>query len=66
VFYLALGKQASLPSVFFLALGKQASLPSVFLGTWQRNKKISSPNLKTFSNHHIQHLVLHVKIWYIF
>jgi hypothetical protein len=61
---IALGKFACLV-FFFFALGKQA-LCQVFFGTRQRNNFFSFPNLQTFSTLHIQHVVLHVKIWYIF
>ena len=79
VYYiLALGKDESLPSVFlhsansslpsvlFLALGKDHNLPSVFIYTWQRIKLFLTSNPKTFSTLHIQLVLLHVKILYIF
>ena len=55
-----------LPSVLFLALGKDHNLPSVFIYTWQRIKFFLTSNPKTFSTLHIQHVLLHVKISYIF
>ena len=65
VFFLHLAN-SSLPSVLFLALGKDHNLPSVFIYTWQRIKLFLTSNPKTFSTLHIQHVLLHVKISYIF
>ena len=55
-----------LPSVLFLALGKDYDSQSVFFYTRQRIKLFPTFNLKNFSTLHIQHVLLHVKIWYIF
>ena len=57
-----LGKEGGLPSVFLHSINN--IFAECFFGTRQRNKFFFSSNLETFSTLHIQHVVLHAKIWY--
>ena len=51
---------------FFVTHGKACLCRVFYFGTRQSNKNFLSSHLETFSILHIQHVVLHVKIWYIF
>ena len=78
VLFLALGKDKCLPSVFFYTRQRsfcrvyyfwhsaKIMIRRVFFYTQQRIKLFPTFNLKIFSTLHIQHVLLHVKIWYIF
>ena len=65
VFFQSTRQNNQFAECFYPALGKIISLPSVFPNTWQIQNLFSSPALQTFSTIHLQHVLLHVKIWYI-
>lgn len=62
---IALGKFACLLFFFFLHSANKL-FAKCFLALGKEIIFFSFPNLQTFSTLHIQHVVLHVKIWYIF
>ena len=63
VFVSGTRQRSKFAECFSLALGKEINLSSVF-STRQTNIFFSS-DLETFSALHLQHVVLHIKIWYI-
>ena len=79
VYYFWHSAKINICRVYFFTLGKDFFAECIIFGTrqrlwftecffytWQRIKLFPTFNLKNFSTLHIQHVLLHVKIWYIF